>query len=253
MTGIRHAGKAVCDRDVVNRLVASWFGRKDSADNCFKDWTDVTHPFAPSSELADSLLPFSVPPTSDGSHDLSHLMRVWKAAFQIQATEGGNVEILGAAVLLHDCVAIEKSDPRRAEASALAADRAAGVLRDLNWPAGDIAAVCHAIICHSFSAGQAPQTIEAKVLQDADRLDAIGAIGAARCFYTAGRMGSGLYDPNDPGAAQRPLDDRAFALDHFKAKLLTLSQGFQTATGADLAQQRHDRLQRFMDDFLSEI
>jgi len=213
----------------------------------------VTHPFAPLRDLADSLLPLSVPPTGDGSHDLGHLMRVWKAAFQIQAAEGGNAGILGAAVLLHDCVAIEKSDPRRAQASALAADRAALILRDLDWSADDIAAVHHAIICHSFSAGQAPTTIEAKILQDADRLDAIGAIGVARCFYTAGRMGSGLYDPDDPTATRRPLDDRAFALDHFKAKLLSLSQGFQTATGAGLAQQRHHRLQRFLDDFLSEI
>lgn len=253
MTGIRGAGKAVCDRDVANRLVASWFGGKDSALARFLDWTDVTHPFAPLHDLADSLLPYCAPPTSDGSHDLGHLMRVWKAAFQIQAAEGGNADILAAAVLLHDCVAIEKSDPRRAQASALAADRAAGILRDLGWPAGDNAAVHHAIICHSFSAGQAPKTIEAKILQDADRLDAIGAIGVARCFYTAGRMGSGLYDPDDPTAAQRPLDDRAFALDHFKAKLLGLSQGFQTATGSGLAQQRHDRLERFLDDFLSEI
>ncbi len=78
------------------------------------------------------------------------------------------------------------------------------------------------IEAHSFSANIETRTLEAKILQDADRLDAIGVIGAARCFYIAGRMGSALYDSNDPMAENRPLDDKNYALDHFRTKLFNL-------------------------------
>ena len=100
---------------------------------------------------------------------------------------------------------------------------------------------------------KAPETIEAKILQDADRLDAIGLIGVARCFYVAGRMGSGLYDPADPLGDTRALDDKAFALDHFETKLLKLSAGFQTQTGAAMAAKRHEALLQFRDAILAEI
>lgn len=78
-------------------------------------------------------------------------------------------------------------------------------------------------------------------------------IGVARCFYIAGRMGSALYDPFDPEAERRPLDDRAFALDHFKAKLLRLADGFNTPTGRAMAAIRHERLVSFMDALSGEI
>src|SRR5690606_32028494 len=139
-----------------------------------------------------------------------------------------------AATLLHDCVAVEKNSPLRAQASALAADKASGLLRELGWAEDAIAAVAHAILTHSFSAGIAPETLEAKILQDADRLDAIGMVGAARCSYTAGRMGSGLYDPADPRAERRDYDDRRFAIDHFQTKLFKLVDGFNTAAGRKL-------------------
>ena len=116
-----------------------------------------------------------------------------------------------------------------------------------------MAAVRHAVAAHSFSAGIPPETIEARVLQDADRLDAIGMIGIARCFYTAGRMGSALYDPVDPRAEHRPLNDGAYALDHFRAKLLKLKDGFQTATGSAIAAERTRRIAEFVVLFEQEI
>ena len=91
------------------------------------------------------------------------------------------------------------------------------------------------------------------VVQDADRLDAIGAIGIARCFYTAGRMGSLLYDPEDPRAEHRALDDARYAIDHFRAKLLKLQDGFQTSTGAAMARQRTDLLAGFLAQFEAEL
>jgi uncharacterized protein len=161
--------------------------------------------------------------------------------------------MLGAAVLLHDCVSVEKNDPRRAQASRLAAQKATGLLANMGWPSDRVAQIAHAIEAHSFSAGIAPVTLEAKILQDADRLDAIGLIGAARCFYIAGRMGSGLYNSDEPVARSRPLDDRTYALDHFHAKLFKLADGFQTVTGAAMARQRHQKLEHFLRDFLEEI
>jgi uncharacterized protein len=78
-------------------------------------------------------------------------------------------------------------------------------------------------------------------------------LGVARTFYVAGRMGSALYDPQDPEAREREYDDTRFCLDHFQTKLLHLADGFQTATGQRLAQIRHQRLKAFMEQFKEEI
>jgi uncharacterized protein len=189
----------------------------------------------------------------DGSHDIAHILRVFKNAMSIQAEEGGDARILAAAVLLHDCVSVEKNSPHRAQASRLAAEKASGILRELGWTGEDIAAAAHAITTHSFSANIPPETLEAKMLQDADRLDAIGMVGAARCFYIAGRLGSGLYDPFDPLAVERPLDDKRFAIDHFETKLFKLADGFQTETGRRFAGERHERLKTVLAMFIDEI
>ena len=209
--------------------------------------------FSPFHDLAKTLLPHAGDANGDGSHDTSHLQRVWKNAAAIQAKDGGDAHVLFAATMLHDCVPTEKNSPLRAQASRLSAEKAAQVLSELGWPQTKIEAVTHAVAAHSFSAGIEPLTLEAKTLQDADRLDAIGMLGVARCFYVAGRMGSALYDPLDPHALKRPLDDRRYALDHFRAKLLKLASGFRTTTGARLARVRHERLQRCLDEFADEI
>ena len=208
--------------------------------------------FAPYADLAETLLPH-LDGTTDGSHDLAHIARVFRNALRIHEQEGGNGLVLAAAVLLHDCVAVEKNSPLRAEASRLAAEKAAALLSAEGWSGEDVAAVAHAILTHSFSANIAPETLEAKIVQDADRLDAIGMVGAARCFYIAGRMGSGLYDPMDPLAENRPLDDKAFAIDHFEVKLFKLADGFKTAAGARMALERTERLRAIRDMLLDEI
>ena len=103
--------------------------------------------------------------------------------------------VLTAAIILHDCVAVEKNSPDRSRASRLAAVRAREILAVAGWAPARIDQAAHAIEAHSFSAGIAPATLEARIVQDADRLDAIGAIGIARCFYVAGRMGRGFTIP----------------------------------------------------------
>lgn len=161
--------------------------------------------------------------------------------------------MLVAAVLLHDCALVPKDSPLRSQASELAAKEATNILRSLGWPLKRIEIVCDAIRTHGYSAGRIPTSLEGRILQDADRLDAIGYIGIARCFYTAGRMHSQLYDPADPNASARPLDDRHFALDHFPQKLLKLGANFTTATGQALAAVRVKALENFYQGLLAEV
>jgi uncharacterized protein len=207
--------------------------------------------FAPFSELAVQLSPWL--PGTDGAHDDAHLARVWQNARAIQLEEGGNLEILAAAILLHDCVAVPKDSLLRAPASRLAAVEATARLKALGWCTERIEWVASAIESLSYSAGIEPKTLEASILQDADRLDAIGYTGIARCFDTAGRMGCPLYEASDPGGEQRVLNDAAFALDHFPAKLLRLAQGFRTNTGRLLAEQRHQVVSDFYHGILNEV
>ncbi|RMV82629.1 HD domain-containing protein [Pseudomonas amygdali pv. tabaci] len=209
--------------------------------------------FAPFQDLASLLIPHTHAEKIDGAHDVSHLLRVWKNVCAIRDREGGDARVLIAATLLHDCVSVEKDSPFRSSASRLAAARARELLTEMGWDEESIAAVAHAIEAHSFSAAITPLTLEARILQDADRLDSLGMIGVARTFYVSGRMGRQLYEPNDPHASQRPYDDRNFAADHFHTKLLHLAESFQTDTGTQMAKIRHDRLKRFLNELMEEI
>jgi uncharacterized protein len=208
--------------------------------------------FHPFDQLAVKLLDIAGD-DEDGAHDLSHIVRVWRNAKLIQREEGGDLEALAAAVLLHDCIQVAKDSPMRSKASQLAAKESRVRLEALGWEPSRIDTVAGAIESHSFSAGVAPTSIEGCILQDADRLDAIGLSGIARCFYTAGRMGSRLYDLADPEGKTRPLDDGRNALDHFPKKLLTLGGSFTTRKGRELAKERHRRLDKFYRAMLSEV
>ena len=214
---------------------------------------EIARKFAPHEELATDLMPHVIGNASDASHDLSHLLRVWRNVQKISEVEGGNQEVLVAATLLHDCVDVPKDSPMRSRASRLAAEKATTLLESRGWAKERTALVGHAIEAHSFSAQIAPRTLEAMILQDADRLDAIGYTGIARCFYVSGRLGRALYDPEDPDAANRTLNDLNFAIDHFKTKLLKLSGSFQTEAGQALAKIRHDVVEDFLSGFLAEV
>jgi uncharacterized protein len=202
-------------------------------------------------QLARSLLPHAFD-ARDGAHDEAHLLRVWHNVTVIAGSEGGDTEILVAATILHDCVWVDKASPERSRASGFAAEKANRVLSALGWPDDRISRVCHSIEAHSFSAGISPITLEAKILQDADRLDAIGWIGIARCFYLAGMRRAAIYDPEDPTAARRELDDISYALDHFQTKLLNLGENFCTATGRKMAAKRSDNLKEYYRGLLNE-
>ncbi|GHD98763.1 phosphohydrolase [Defluviimonas sp. 20V17] len=190
----------------------------------------------------------------DTAHDLGHIRRVWANARAIAAGEGIAVSrALQGAVWLHDLVAPPKDDPGRALASRRSAEAARPVLARLGLSDEEIATACHAIAAHSFSAGIAPQTQEARILQDADRLDALGAVGLARVFAVAGTLGRPLYDPADPFATDRGLDDGRWALDHFAVKLLRLPAAMQTATGRRIGARRAQVLRGYLATLAEEI
>ncbi len=190
----------------------------------------------------------------DGSHDLHHARRVRATALAIAEREGqGDRQVLVAAAYLHDLVNLPKTHPERHTASTRSAEAAAPLLAELGLAPKRIAEICHAILAHSFSAGVAPDTVEARILQDADRLEALGAIGIARTFYVSGQNGVALFDGEDPFAATRDLDDGAFALDHFETKLLRLPDMMQTEGGRTLARERADFMRRYLDQLRREL
>lgn len=189
----------------------------------------------------------------DGAHDVNHLHRVWHNAQTLLADyPQADAMVVQAACYLHDIVNLPKNHPERAHASRLAARLACEKLKQAGFPPEKLDAVGHAIEAHSFSAAIAPMTIEARIVQDADRLDALGPVGLARLFYTAGRMGSALAHPTDPTAMHREPDDRAYALDHIEVKLAKLPPSMQTAAGRKLAEARLEWLRGFRHAFVAE-
>ncbi|WP_343729402.1 HD domain-containing protein [Duganella sp.] len=189
----------------------------------------------------------------DGAHDTNHLHRVWRnASLLLDDYPDADALVVLAGCYLHDLVNLPKNDPERHLASRKAALLASRQLAELDFPPNKLAAVAHAIESHSFSAGIRAETIEAKIVQDADRLDALGAVGLARLFYTAGRMDSALAHPDDPMALHRDLDDKAYALDHIDTKLATLPGKMQTAAGRRMGETRLKELIAFRDTFIAE-
>ena len=190
---------------------------------------------------------------TDGAHDTNHLHRVWRnASLLLDDYPEADALVVLAGCYLHDLVNLPKNDPERHLASRKAALLASRQLAELDFPPNKLAAVAHAIESHSFSAGIRPETIEAKIVQDADRLDALGAVGLARLFYTAGRMDSALAHPDDPMALHRDLNDKAYALDHIDTKLATLPGKMQTAAGRRLGEARMQELIAIRDNFIAE-
>ena len=189
----------------------------------------------------------------DGAHDLNHLNRVWQnAQTLLEDHPEADALVVMAACYLHDLVNLPKNDPERHLASRQAAQLACGELEKLDFPVEKLPSLAHAIEAHSFSAGIAPETIEARIVQDADRLDALGAVGLARLYYTAGRMGSALAHPTDPLASHRTMDDKKFALDHIEVKLATLPATMTTKAGQKMGEIRLEWLRSFRDTFIAE-
>ena len=181
----------------------------------------------------------------DAAHDAEHVRRVVRTALALAPAEGAAPDVVLPAAWLHDLVPVAKRSPDRPRASRLAAAAAVRLLAGWGYPAAWLPEVAHAIAAHSFSAAIAPRTAAARVVQDADRLDALGAVGLARCLMLGGELGRPLYDPDDPFAERRPVDDAAWTLDHLPAKLLGLAATMRTAAGRREAERRTALLHGF--------
>ncbi len=191
----------------------------------------------------------------DNAHDVAHFHRVWKTAQRIMEGTQANRLVVLSACYFHDIVNLPKNHPERHLASAQAALETLRILEIHfpDFPHDMYDAVAHAVHAHSFSAGVEPQTLEAKIVRDADRLESLGAIGLARVFYTSGALGRPLFDSEDPLAGKRELDDASYALDHFQQKLLKLPQTMQTEAGRELARHNADFLVHYMAKLCAEL
>ena len=151
---------------------------------------------------------FSQDDQFDPSHRIDHVQRVFLNMRRLAEQEQADLNVLIPATWLHDCVAVCKKSGKRAQASTLSADAAIAWLRQEGYPEQHFDAIHHAIAAHSFSAGIPPQSLEAQVLQDADRLDALGAVGIARTMMLGGQFGSMLAHPDEPFPETRARDDK---------------------------------------------
>lgn len=189
----------------------------------------------------------------DPAHDWAHIGRVISTAKVLCEGEDVNLECVLAGVYCHDLVNLPKDHPDRKNASTLAADKAAPYLRESGYDDNEIQIIRKAIIEHSFSKGLKPSCLEAAIVQDADRLDALGAIGILRCAAVNTQMKANFYDPFDPLAEMRELDDRKFMIDHYYVKLFKLPDLMNTQRAKELAQERVKYMKSFLQILMSEI
>lgn len=190
---------------------------------------------------------------ADPAHDYSHIMRVYKNAQKITKHEKANQKLVLAAVLLHDVVQFSKSDPRSKTASTKSAILAQKILKKHGFSEPEIKIIADAIRDHSYSRGKIPQTMEGKILQDADRLDALGAIGIARTFSVGGSEKRPIYNQSDPFCHTRKPDDHSWTVDHFYRKLLLLEKKMNTKFAKSLAKKRTKLMTKFLSDLKDEI
>jgi uncharacterized protein len=187
------------------------------------------------------------------AHDFLHVMRVTESARRIGVVEGADLDVVLPAALLHELFNYPKGHPQSHLSGEVCAEHAADALRQEGCAAHLIDPISECIRTHAFSRGLVPATIEGKVLQDADRLDAIGAIGIARCFATCAEMGVPFYQPDDPFCRQREPDDKCWGLDHFYRKLLRIPDGLHTATARAIASERLRLMKSFLEQLGHEI
>lgn len=191
----------------------------------------------------------------DAAHDISHFRRVWATAQRLAEESDADRLVILTACYFHDIVSLAKNHPERSRSSAMAAEQTLTILQSdfPDFPPERYAAVLHAIEAHIFSAGMAPRSEEAKIVQDADRLEALGAIGLARVFAVSGALNNILFDADDPFADRRELDDKKYALDHFQCKLLRLPETMQTEKGRAMALHNARFLVQYMAKLSAEL
>ena len=185
------------------------------------------------------------------SHDAEHVRRVMRMAERLGRSHAADLEILHAAALLHDLGrAMPESDRPHIDLSVEIAGR---LMEESGFPESKREAVLHCIRAHSFSRGVEPETLEARLLRDADRLDALGAVGIARTFSYGGEFGRPFYDPADPMARRKSAPEGSrYCVEHFFEKLFKLSDGLFSDEARRIAAERTLSMRRFLNRMESE-
>jgi len=190
---------------------------------------------------------------NDPAHDWNHISRVIANAKKIAIAENQDPELIVAAVYCHDLVNLQKNHPERKNASVLSAKTAEPLLHQSGFKTEEIQIISYGIIEHSFSLGKSPPSKIAAIVQDADRLDALGAIGILRCAAVNSKMNALFYDSTDPLAKERQLDDKTFMLDHYFVKLFKLPELMNTKKAKEMAIERIQVMEGFIEKLLLEI
>ncbi len=190
---------------------------------------------------------------TDSAHDFEHTIRVYKNAQKICKKEKANEKLVLSAALLHDVISYPKSDKHSKISSIKSAKKSKKILEKLDFSKEEIVVISDAIRAHSFSQNKIPKTLEGQILQDADRLDALGAIGIARVFATGGSLKRPFYNIDDPFCKRRNPDDHKWAVDHFFAKLLKLELLMNTKSGKEEAKKRTRVLKEFLNQLKQEL
>ncbi|HBB9944174.1 HD domain-containing protein [Vibrio parahaemolyticus] len=189
----------------------------------------------------------------DAAHDIEHVKRVVKTAKQLCDEENADIAIVLPAAYLHDCFTYPKDHPNREQSSAIAAKKAIAYLESIQYPQHYHDAIAHAIEAHSFSANIRPNTLEAQIVQDADRLDALGAIGVTRCIQVSTQFNAQLYNDNDMFAKERELNDKQFTVDHFQTKLFKIVDTMNTESAKLEANKRKAFMQTYLEQLHDEV
>ncbi|HCE4714252.1 TPA: HD domain-containing protein [Vibrio parahaemolyticus] len=189
----------------------------------------------------------------DAAHDIEHVNRVVKTAKQLCDEENADIAIVLPAAYLHDCFTYPKDHPNRKQSSAIAAKKAIAYLESIQYPQHYHDAIAHAIEAHSFSANIRPNTLEAQIVQDADRLDALGAIGVTRCIQVSTHFNAQLYNDNDMFAKERELNDKQFTVDHFQTKLFKIVDTMNTESAKLEANKRKAFMQTYLKQLYDEV
>lgn len=191
---------------------------------------------------------------TEAAHTFDHTERVYKLAVRIAEDEGADLEVIKAAALLHD-IGRPKEDPDKdichAEESA---KMAPDILREINFPEEKIENVVHAISVHRYSKQLKAETEEAEIIQDADRLDAIGAINIGRTFSRGGEKGRPLHDPSiEPNKEYTNKVKAHSSMAHFYEKILKIKpETFKTKLAKEIAKERYAFTEEFIERFEKE-
>ena len=192
---------------------------------------------------------------AESGHDFDHVLRVLALAERLARVEGAEVEIVRAAALLHDIARADEDAANSGDHAQMAAERARALLLARGVAPARADAVAHAIAAHRFRGSIAPQTLEAKILFDADKLDSIGAIGVARAYAISGALNQRLWSQValDAVATRDQHNANHTAVAEFAVKLSKVRERVHTASARQIADERHAFMAAFFDRLEREV